>query len=382
MARWACWGVAFFVVALACCAGPVRAQDEPDLRVSGYYKNLLLRSETWDGERYTLDLNRLRLGLKGPLAPSLRIDIQYDNEALLGSYLRTTQFQQQKDQPPPQYWSAQSNTVERPSLYGVHRLYRAQLQLAIGDTDLRIGRQRIAWGTGRFWSPLDLLNPFSPVALEREERLGVDALLVEHKFGPVSRLSAVYAPSHVAGEDSRALQWHDNARGVDFSFTGGRFRGGDVVGVDLAGQIAQAGVRAELTRVRPREGKAFVRALLGLDYAFASTLTLSAELYRDGSGADSTAAYDFLALLNGARQTLARRYLGLHAGYEITPLLKLNTDIVLNLDDRSRFVAPSITYSIRTNLDGSLGVRWFSGPAGSEYARPPDAVYVILQWFF
>ena len=43
--------------------------------------------------------------------------------------------------------------------------------------------------------PLDLLNPFSPLALEREERLGVDAVLVEHKFGPVSRLAAVYAPS-------------------------------------------------------------------------------------------------------------------------------------------------------------------------------------------
>lgn len=354
----------------------------PDLRVSGYYKNLLLRSETWDDERYTLDLNRLRLEVKGRLAPSVRLDVQYDNEILLGSYLRTAQFQQQKDQPPPQYWRAQANYVERAALYGAHRLYRAQLQVAFGDTDLRIGRQRIAWGTGRFWSPLDLLNPFSPVALEREERLGVDAVLVEHKFGPVSRLSAVVAPSRVAGENSRALQWHDNARGADFSFTAGRFRGDDVIGVDLAGQFAQAGLRAELTRVRPREGQAFVRALLGIDYAFANTLTLSAELYRDGSGAASTATYDFLALINGSRQTLARHYLGLHAGYEITPLLKLNTDIVLNLDDRSRFVAPSITYSIRTNLDGSVGVRWFSGPAGSEYARPPDAVYVILQWFF
>jgi hypothetical protein len=366
----------------AACIAPAWSQEEQGLRFSGYYKNLLLHSESWDGEPYTLDLNRLRLELKGPLAPNVRVDVQYDNEVLLGSYLRTTQFQQQKDQPPPQYWSAQSNYVERPALYGVHRLYRAQLQVAAGDTDLRIGRQRIAWGTGRFWSPLDLLNPFSPVALEREERLGVDALLVEHKFSPVSRVSGVYAPSRTPGEDSRALQWHDNARGVDFSFTVGRFRGSEVVGVDLAGQIGQAGVRAELTRVRPRIGTAFVRALLGIDYAFANTLTLSAELYRDGSGASSTAAYDFFALVNGSRQTLARHYLGLHAGYEITPLLKLNTDIVLNLDDRSRFVAPSITYSIRTNLDGSLGVRWFSGPAGSEFARPPDAVTVVLQWFF
>ena len=370
------------VVALACCAAPASAQDDPDLRVSGYYKNLLLRSKTWADERYTLDLNRLRLELKGQLSAAVAFDLQYDNEVLLGSYLRTPQFLQQKDQPPPQYWSAQANYVDRPALYGVHRLYRAQVQMAFGDTDLRIGRQRIAWGTGRFWSPLDLLNPFSPVALEREERLGVDAVLVEHKFGPVSRLAAVYAPSRVPGQDSRALQWHDNARGVDFSFTGGRFGSENVIGLDLAGQIGQAGVRAELTRVRTRLGQDFTRSLVGIDYAFANTLTLSAELYRDGGGTNSTAAYDFLALATGLRQTLAQHYLGLHAGYEITPLLKLRTDIVLNLDDRSRFVAPSITYSIRTNLDGSFGVRWFSGSTGSEYARPPDAAYLSLQSFF
>lgn len=372
----------FIGLALTCVIAPASAQDEPGLRVSGYYKNLLLRSETFAGEPYTLDLNRLRLELKGRLAPTVRFDVQYDNEALLGNYLRTTQFQQQKDQPPPQYWSAEANYVDRSALYGVHRLYRAQLQMAFGDTDLRIGRQRIAWGTGRFWSPLDLLNPFSPVALEREERLGVDAVLVEHKFGPVSRLAAVYAPSRSPGKDSRAMQWHDNARGIDFSVTAGRVNGEQVIGLDLAGPIGGAGMRAELTRNRLRDGKTFSRALLGIDYAFANTLTLSAEFYRDGSGADSTAAYDFSALVSGSRQTLAQRYLGLRAGYEITPLLKLNTDVVFNLDDRSRFVAPSVTWSIRTNLDASFAVRWFSGAAGSEFAWPPDAAYLSLQWFF
>ena len=370
---------------LSLCPAFAVAAEEPEpqaWKFSGYYKNLLIRSETWAGERYTLDLNRVRLELKGKLSPAMSFDVQYDNEALIGSYLRTSQFQQQKELASPQYWSAQGSYVDRPALYGAHRLYRAQFLVTSGDTDLRIGRQRIAWGTGRFWSPLDLLNPVSPVALEREERLGVDAVLVEHKFGPVSRVTAVYAPSRLAGEDSQALQWHDNAPGIDFSVTAGRFHGDDVIGLDLAGQIGLAGVRAELTGVRPRNGKAFSRALIGIDYAFANTLTLSGELYRDGSGAGSTAAYDFLALASGARQTLARRYLGVHAGYEITPLLKLNTEFVVNLDDRSRFFAPSITYSIRTNLDGSFGLRRFNGATGSEYSRPPSAVYLSLQWFF
>lgn len=371
-----------FILALAGCAAPALAQDVPALRVSGYYKNLLLRSETGTGARYNLDLNRLRLELKGQLSPTMSFDVQYDNEALVGSYLGTAQFQQQKNLPSSQYWSAQSSYVDGPELFGVHRLYRAQFQLAFGDTDLRIGRQRIAWGTGRFWSPLDLLNPVSPAALEPEDRLGVDAVLVEHKFGPVSRMAGVYAPSHLPAGDSLALQWHDNARGVDFSVTAGRFRGDDVIGLDLAGQLAGAGLRAELSRVRPREGRTFNRALLGIDYAFANTLTLSAEVYRDGSGASSPDTYDFSALASGSRQTLAQRYLGLHAGYEITPLLKLNTEFVVNLDDRSRLVAPRIIWSVRTDLDVSLGLQWSSGATGTEYGRRPSAVYMQLQWFF
>lgn len=371
-----------FILALAGGAASALAQDDPALRVSGYYKNLLLRSETWTGERYELDLNRLRLELKGKLSPAMSFDVQYDNEALVGSYLRTAQFQQQKDLPSPQYWSAQGSYVDRPGLYGVHRLYRAQFQLAFGDTDLRLGRQRIAWGTGRFWSPLDLLNPVSPTTLEREERPGVDAVLLEHRFGPVARVAAVYAPSRRTGEDSHALQWHDHARGIDFSVTAGRFRGDKVIGLDLAGQIGQAGVRAELTRVRPRNGDAFNRTLFGIDYAFANTLTVSAEFYRDGSGAGSPAAYDFSALASGSRQTLAQRYLGVRAGYALTPLVKLNADVVLNLADHSRYVAPGISYSIRTNLDLSFGLQWFSGATGSEYARPPSVAYAILQQFF
>ncbi|MBP0533157.1 hypothetical protein J8J19_23620, partial [Mycobacterium tuberculosis] len=79
-----------------------------------------------------------------------------------------------------------------------------------------------AWGTGRFWSPLDLLNPLNPTAIEREERVGVDAVLAEHKLGPISRISAVYAPGHGGADSSAAFNWHANTHGVDYSIVGGR----------------------------------------------------------------------------------------------------------------------------------------------------------------
>lgn len=364
--------------------GAAAQEPPPNVKLSGYYKNLLIRSETVfpAGEDYTLDLNRLRLELEGRLAPALAFDVQYDNELSLGNYLRTAEFALRKGLPSQQYWKLASNYAEGGNYDARHGLYRAYTTLSFGATDVRFGRQRIAWGTGRFWSPLDLFNPINPVALERDERLGVDALLVEQQLGPLARVSAVYAPWHDSAEASLAALWHGNVAGADYSVVGGRFRGDRVVGADMAGQVGAAGIRAELTYTRPRTGAEYARALLAADYAFANTLTLSAELYFNGAGASDAADYDFASLFAGRIQNVARRYLGLYAGYEITPLLKWTNYAVANLDDGSRFYSPGLTYSLRTNVDWTLGVQLFGGDASSEYGRFKDVYYTYLQWYF
>lgn len=254
------WGAAALVVGVAFGANPSMAQPQPlPLEVTGSLKSVYLRSRASTGEDYSLSLNRLRFEAKGDLAPGLALDLQYDNEVLLGNYLDTAEFRALKDRAPPQYWRADANYVERGDVYGRHRLYRAAMTLTRGNVDLKLGRQRIAWGTGRFWSPLDVLNPVNPLALEREERVGVDAALLEAKLGPLSRASLVYAPSPDRGPASRALQWHGNAAGVDGSLVAGRLRGLEIVGMDVASQIGDVGVRAEAARLNPDGGPTFNR---------------------------------------------------------------------------------------------------------------------------
>lgn len=368
------------VLALLCLTG-ARAQG---LEVSGYYKNLLAGSRTVApaGERYTLDLSRLRLELKGEVAEGVALDLQYDNELLLGDYLRTGQFALLKDRRPDQYWDLDDDYAQGGSYLARHRLYRASVTLASGETDVRIGRQRIAWGTGRFWSPLDILNPLNPIALEREERLGVDAVLAERKLGPLARISAVYAPREQSGESSAALNWHSNAAGVDYSFIAGRFRNERVMGADVATQWGSAGVRAELTHNEPRAGRSYRRAVVATDYAFPNTLTLSGELYYNGAGTSNRASYDFASLFAGRIQNVGRRYIGGYAGYELTPLLKSTNYLVVNLSDQSRFFSPALTYSLQQNVDFTFGAQFFGGSAGSEYAQLEDLYYAQLQWFF
>lgn len=353
-----------------------------DLAFSGYFKTLAMQAQAPDVPDGVLSFNRLRLKLQGNVVPSLALDLQYDNDYVFGSHLDTTPLLAGKDAPDVQYWNTQATYVNTPREYGAHRLYRASVTWSVQDVDVRLGRQRIAWGTGRFWSPLDILNPISPTALDREERPGVDALLVEAKTGPVSRVSVVHAPQKVDVLSSNALQWHDNARSIDYSLVAGRFLGEDVLGFDLATQIGQAGLRGEWTRQRPATGESYTRALVGLDYAFANTLTFSLETYYNGGGSSDSAQYRWVQAMPGRVVALATRYWGLFASYELTPLLKSNNYFVYNADDHSRGVDLRLVWSARTNIDLTLGGRSFSGVAGSEYRQLGNSVYIQLQCYF
>lgn len=367
-------------VPMACVAES--GGDAERVAFSGYYKNLLTRSETLVPvhEPYIADLNRLRLEARGPLLPQLLLDLQYDNEIVFGDYLETAQFQAQKNTKDPRYLDLDSTWTDHGDLYGRQRLYRASLTWSQGDTDVRIGRQRIALGTGRFFSPLDRLNPVAPTILEREERPGVDAVLVEHKTGPVSRVSAIYSPAR--NRDSGALQWHGNNYAVDWSLVGGRFRGEDMVGGDIATQIGDGGLRAELTTSRPDIAPAYQSAVLGLDYAFPGTLKLSGEVYYNGAGATDKRLYDFSALLLERTLNLARHYAGFYAGYDVTPILKIDVSLVLNLDDGSRFFSPELTWSIRQDVDIAAGFQVYGGSTGSEYEFFRPVLFGQVKLYF
>lgn len=369
-------------------AGVACAGDAPDgaaggVVFSGHYKNTLAGSRTTPGpqEPYTVDASRLRLEWKGQVRPELGIEVQYDNEVLLGDYVRTRQFERESRLPRRTYWDLEDVYARGGSAVGRHRLRRAAVTVTRGATEVRAGRQRVAWGTGRFWSPLDLLNPVNPTALEPGEREGADAILVEHKRSAIARWSFVYAP--VRSERDFALaQWHANAREVDYSVTAGQGPEGRLFGLDVAGQVAGAGIRAEWTVTRRRAGGTPHRVLFGCDYAFANTLTLGAELYYDGAGSIDPARYDFAGLATGRRQTVGRRYAGLYAKYEFTPLLKGEGWFARNLDDRSAYFSPRLTYSLRENLDLAVGAQLYSGRGTTEFGGRGNLSFAYVQWFF
>lgn len=350
--------------------------------MSGELQALALRSHDLNGASYEAAASRLRLKFKGIVGPAARIDLQYEHELRGGSVLQTMTYAMEQAAVTPPYWRLQSTYLERGDLIASHGLHRISLSLDQGDSTARFGRQRIAWGVGRIWSPLDRLNPPPVTTLDRSERAGVDALLLEHRFGAVARLSAAVAMGHDRASRSQALRWHGTVSETEYSVVTGRFKQDRVTGLDLTHRLGDAIVRAEWARIDEDGGNAHDRTLLGADLAFANTLNLAAEFYQDGSGADRLESYDFEALARGRRSTLGRRYLGLQASIESSPRVRWHLDAIVNLVDQSRYLAPSVVFEFRPDADVTAGLQSFAGRTGSEFGLRADAAYLRFRWFF
>lgn len=105
-------GVAMLLGAAGAAAAEPAQDGAGGVRFSGHYKNMLLGSRTLLGgqERYTLDASRLRLEWKGQWRPGLGVEVQYDNEVLVGDYLRTRQFALESALPRRTYFDLEGDT--------------------------------------------------------------------------------------------------------------------------------------------------------------------------------------------------------------------------------------------------------------------------------
>ena len=363
-------------------AEPQTASESP-WQVSGYILSLYTRSRTVvpPEERFALDLNRLRVKLEARPAGSIGVEVQYDNELLLGSYLTTTQWALTKSRGETAF-DLQRDYARRAEFVARHGLYRATMTWSGTSTDVKLGRQRVALGTGYFWSPMDLLNPLDPTRLERDYRSGADALLIEQKLGAVSRAAAIFAPYNGRSRSVAAGYFHGNLRGTDFSALIGRFRGDDVLGVDFSTSRGGLGVRSETTVTRASDGARFARGLLGADYGFANSATVTVEAYYNGRGTTDKSRYDFESVLAGRALNVGRFYGAAAVVYPITPLLKIGGYAVINVNDQSGVWWPRLEWSAMTNLDVVAGLQGFAGGAKTEYGRFTNLLHGEVRWFF
>jgi len=377
-------GVAANLLFVVCAlfAGSAAAQPV-SFSYQGYVKNLAIRSQSLFTSRpYLLDVNRARGQGFVDVGGRLHGEIWLDSELLLGSFLRTQDYQFSRSFARPTLldldWTISEN--------GRHRLrqelFRAFATFYDGPLQITVGRQRVAWGTGFVWTPTDLLNPIDPTAVERDEKAGVDAVHVAVAAGALSRIEAVVAPGRRRDLTSVAVRGSSHLGEYDVSLMGGVFRKDVVIGADFAGYLGGAGFRGEWAYTVPRTGRATLRAVVNTDYNFPGGWYGFVELHHNGPGTRDRRRYDTRALLSGVLFNVAREYGAVMLTKSLTPLVKASVYTLFNINDGSGLAGPSVTWSVFQNLELALSTYVFYGANDAEFGAQDNVYFGALQYFF
>jgi len=374
----------------------VFAQETPFLtnNVSGYLKSLnfftrstgltpeLASSPLALAEREESlfsTLERFRLKLRSTLNLNekhrVKVKIDYDHQATFGSFVASGDFRLANNfTENRQFLDLSQTLVEKESAYYEHRLYRASVEYENDYFSLEVGRQQIPWGVGRFFTPTDLFNPFSPTQIELEERDGVDAVNFRTRRYKGYDLQFIYTPRgrstmHPYRYLGRVTK---DIEGYEIGLLGGRIWQDYVYGFDFQGNIGSTAVRGGFIYREARHEKDFIKFTVNADYNFPHNIYGLLEYHFNGQGRRNRKDYQLDRFLKGDIQQLAKNYLASMLGHNLTPLLRLEGRAIFNMDDQSFFLRPEIRYEWRPDVLFTLASQLYLGGAGEEFGRPEN----------
>lgn len=256
-----------------------------------------------------------------------------------------------------------------------HFIDRLHLMANIDRFNITLGRQRIAWGTGRIWNPTDMFNPINPTNFAKIEKDGVDAVLMKYNFSSLTDLSIVINPAK--HRTNFALRFRTNFSEFDVSFMSGKFNKNIVYGIDFAGNLLNAGVRGEML-----VSSQIIKYILGMDYQFSPKIYSLIEYHFNGAGKSKKENYNFYDLITNNSIYLARSYINFQLLFIVHPLSTISILLNRNLNDESRYFSLNLSYSILENLNLNWITNIFFGKENTEYWYYPSSLGLRLEYFF
>lgn len=295
-----------------------------------------------------------------------------------------------------------------------HRLDRLNLRYIGSRATVRVGRQALTWGNGLIFNPMDLFNPFSPVAVQKDYKTGDDMLHLQMLVGQ-GEVQMLYLPRRdpVSGDirddqSSYAAKWHLTLDALEMDLMAARHYNDILLAAGAVGYLGDAAWRVDTLYSRlddHRDRRDFWQIVANLDYAwlwFGKNIYGLVEFYYDGLGLghgdyDQSLADTQLSrrLDRGEIFTLGRAYLAGQLRAELHPLLQTSLIAIVNLADPSAIVQPQLEWDLATNWQLIAGASLYQGGNNTEFGGfyadvdgtrvkigPADGVYLWLSYYF
>jgi hypothetical protein len=262
-----------------------------------------------------------------------------------------------------------------------HRLDRLWVGYTGEKTVVRLGRQALSWGNGLFFTPMDLVNPFDPTAIDTEYKTGDDMLYLQYlrDNGDDVQAAVVFRRDPLTGETAadsatQAVKYHGFAGSHEFDVLVGEDNDDTVIGFGGTRSVGGAIWRGDVV-IRDAPRQTIVEVVTNLSYSWqwgGRNVSGSAEYYFDGDEG---------------------HYVAGNLMVEMSPLWVLTPTIVSRTDDPSGLLQIVNQYSLSDNMSflGSLNLPL--GATGTEFGGPSSAapgrylsfelsLFAQLAWYF
>ncbi len=268
------------------------------------------------------------------------------------------------------------------------KLYRAYGGYEDSKNRVVIGLQNISMGVGRIWNPTNLFNPKNIYALEPDEVFGVLGISYTRYIDDTSYITVM------------ASQKADNSfkyAGIYKGFFEFAELGIDIVssnktkmiGYEIEGNLLDTGVevRSEGAYIKNEfrdtllstQDKEFFQGIIGADYGFVNGVTLVAELLYSSekfSSQDILLNFDSEIVSN---LIYSNFYTALSLSYSFNIFLDGSVLYIESFNEKnSRFISPSLTYTLNDYNSFILGAMIHDGSAKSEFGKINNSYY--FKW--
>jgi len=291
----------------------------------------------------------------------------------------------------------------------VQRLDRLSVGYASGSATLRFGRQAVSWGNGLAFQVLDFVNPFSPIAIDKDYKTGEDMLYGQWQWVGQGDAQLILLPrrdplTHDLDHEqaSNAVKLHARAGLFDVDVLAARNYDQTLLGFGVVRSIGGAVWRLDALHTVAPEQEGVWSLVTNLDYSWVllgKNMYGFVEYYRNGFGSASESGYlaadpELIArLVRGEVFTVGRDYAALGVQVELGPLVNVFANLIQNLNDASRYLQLRGTYDWRQDTQFMAGFNLPDGETGSEYGgipaplpgatlAPGRSVYLRAAYYF
>jgi hypothetical protein len=346
-----------------------------------------------------LATTRVRLQAEARYGDHWSGQVVYDNEVFLGTGRDSVAFRLAEELGAPTWLNLDETLVDSRDATWRHLLYRGYVRYQGDALDVTVGRQRIALGRAQLWNPSDLFNPIPPLAIEADQRVGVDSALARVRLRDDLWLAGIVAPGHNGQDWSSAGRLELSRRQLDGALMFAVIDRDYVGGFDFATNVGDAALRGELTETWHSDDRAqpTLQAVLSLDYTFAlgDGLYALVEHFYNQNVQSRSALNTVLSQDVGLQRlaqafvpptqltTVSRNQTGVSLGYDLTPLLRGSLLWIHDWNGPSDAIVPTLTWSPTSALELSGGVQVFGGGDGDgEYGGLSPLYFARVDVYF